>query len=252
MAQRRAVEKWRSAQRHGPPRGRNRFGRAGMNITAPQPPFRTIDGIPFRYADSGAAHERSILLASSWPECRWSSTRIWTALAEQARVFAVELPSFAESEGIPELRPPSMGAVLCRLIVAAILGAPLIVAPDIVAVSAALYAAAQHPDRVSGLVVGAGAARFFESTFSAGDDLPTLVDLLPRITSPVTIVVASRDGDADRGGTKDLAEKLPNSRIAVISSCTSAWKDASVEYASVIVDSLFDAQPRHWGASIAS
>jgi len=104
------------------------------------------------------------------------------------------------------------------------------------------------------LVVGAGAARFVQPTCAAGDDsdLPTLVDLLPRITAPVTIVVARNDGNVDRGGMKDLAEKLSNSRIAVISSCKSVWKDASVVYASVIVDWLFDAQPRHGGASIAS
>jgi pimeloyl-ACP methyl ester carboxylesterase len=226
-----------------------------MSTTAPHRRCRTIDGIRFRYADSGGVHERSILLTTSWPDCRWSSTRIWTALAEQARVFAIELPGLGESEGTPEVRPSSMGAVLCRLIVEATLGEPLIVAPDIVAVSAALYAAAQHPDRVSGLVVGAGAARFVQSACSAGedsDDLPTLVDLLPRITAPVTIVVVRRDGDVDRGGIKELAERLPKSRIAVISPCKSLWRDASVEYASVIVDSLFDTQYRHRAASIAS
>jgi len=183
-----------------------------MNATAPQPRFRTIDGIPFRYADSGGIHERSILLSSSWPDRPWSSMRIWTALAEQARVFAIKLPGFAESEGTAELRPPSMGAVLCRLIVEAALGAPLIVAPDIVAVSAALHAAAQHPDRLSGLVIGAGAARFVQPTCSAGkdsNDLPTLVDLLPRITAPVTIVVARRDGDVDRGGIKISQRNCP-------------------------------------------
>jgi pimeloyl-ACP methyl ester carboxylesterase len=226
-----------------------------MSTTAPHRRFRTIDGIGFRYADSGGAHERSILLTSSWPDCQWSSTRIWTALAEQARVFAVELPGFAESEGTPEVRPSSMGALLCHLIMEANLGATLIVAPDIVAVSAALCAAAQHPDRVSGLVVGAGAARFVQSTCFAGedsDDMPTLADLLPRINAPVTIVVARRNGDVDRGGIKELADRLPRSRIAVISPCKSMWKDASVEYASVIVDSLFDTQHRYQAAGIAS
>ena len=83
------------------------------------------------------------------------------------------------------------------------------------------------------------------------DELPTLVDQLPRITARVTIVVARRDGDVDRGCIKDLAEKLPNSRIVVIRSCRSVWHDGSVEYASVIVDSLIDAeQRRHWSASM--
>jgi pimeloyl-ACP methyl ester carboxylesterase len=50
-----------------------------------------------------------------------------------------------------------MGAFLVRLIAAADLGRPHIVAPD-VGTSAALSAAAAHPERIAGVIAGSGGA----------------------------------------------------------------------------------------------
>src|SRR5437868_11226207 len=37
-------------------------------ITSIQPQFQMIDGLKIRYADSGGAHESTLLLTSPWPE----------------------------------------------------------------------------------------------------------------------------------------------------------------------------------------
>jgi pimeloyl-ACP methyl ester carboxylesterase len=55
------------------------------------------------------------------------------------------------------LSPRAMGAFLVRLIAAADLGRPHIVAPD-VGTSAALSAAAAHPERIAGVIAGSGGA----------------------------------------------------------------------------------------------
>ena len=58
------------------------------------PQFRTIDGVRVRYADSGGAHERVLLLTSPWPESLYAFAAMWETLAAHARLFAVDLPGF--------------------------------------------------------------------------------------------------------------------------------------------------------------
>jgi pimeloyl-ACP methyl ester carboxylesterase len=124
--------------------------------TMPQAQFRTVDGVRIRYADSGGAHEQTILLTSPWPESLYAFTPMWEVLAERARLFAVDLPGFGQSERRDELLSPrAMGGFLGRLISEVGLGRPYVVAPD-VGTSAALFAAADHPEQLAGLVVGAG------------------------------------------------------------------------------------------------
>jgi pimeloyl-ACP methyl ester carboxylesterase len=120
--------------------------------------FRTADGVRIRYADSGGPHERTILLTSPWPESVYAFAPMWTTLAEHARLFAIDLPGFGASERRAELLSPrAMGGFLARLIVEADLGRPHIVGPD-VGTSAALFAAAAHPERVASAIVGTGGA----------------------------------------------------------------------------------------------
>jgi pimeloyl-ACP methyl ester carboxylesterase len=127
------------------------------SATAPQVMFRTIDGLRIRYADSGGSRRRSILLTCPWPESLYCFARMWPVLTELGRVFAIDLPGFGASERRQDLLSPrAMGAFLGRLIVETELGAPHIVGPD-VGTSAALFAAAQHPELVSSLIVGTGA-----------------------------------------------------------------------------------------------
>jgi pimeloyl-ACP methyl ester carboxylesterase len=83
---------------------------------------------------------------------------MWAALADHARLFAIDLPGFGASERRDDLLSPrAMGEFLARLIVEADLGTPHIVAPD-VGTSAALFAAAAHPERMASVIVGTGGA----------------------------------------------------------------------------------------------
>jgi pimeloyl-ACP methyl ester carboxylesterase len=120
--------------------------------------FRTIDGLQIRCADSGGSHEPTLLLTSPWPESVYAFASIWSTLAERARLFAIDLPGFGASERRSDLLSPrAMGEFLARLIVEADLGKPHIVAPD-VGTSAALFAAAAHPELIGHVIVGTGGA----------------------------------------------------------------------------------------------
>jgi pimeloyl-ACP methyl ester carboxylesterase len=83
---------------------------------------------------------------------------MWASLAEHARLFAIDLPGFGASERRDDLLSPrAMGEFLAQLIVAADLGRPHVVGPD-VGTSAALFAAAAHPERIASVIVGTGGA----------------------------------------------------------------------------------------------
>jgi len=123
-----------------------------------QPQFRTVDGVRIRYADSGGSQEPAILLTSPWPESVYAFAPMWASLADNARLFAIDLPGFGASERREDLLSPrAMGAFLARLVAEADLGTPHIVAPD-VGTSAALFAAAAHPERIASVIVGTGGA----------------------------------------------------------------------------------------------
>jgi pimeloyl-ACP methyl ester carboxylesterase len=126
--------------------------------TSIKPQFQTIDGLRIRYADSGGPKEPVVLLTSPWPESLCAFAPLWATLAEHARLFAIDLPGFGASERRDDLLSPrAMGEFLAQLIAEAALGRPHIVAPD-VGTSAALFAAAAHPERIASVIVGEGAA----------------------------------------------------------------------------------------------
>ncbi len=126
--------------------------------TTPQVRFRTIDGVRIRYADSGSSKKPAVVLTSPWPESVYAFAPMWASLAEQARLFAVDLPGFGASERREDLLSPrAMGEFLAQLISEADLGTPHIVAPD-VGTAAALFAAAAHPERIASVIVGTGGA----------------------------------------------------------------------------------------------
>jgi pimeloyl-ACP methyl ester carboxylesterase len=118
--------------------------------------FRTVDGVRIRYADSGGSQGPTVLLTSPWPESVYAFAPMWATLAEQARLFAIDLPGFGASERREDLLSPrAMGEFLAQLIAEADLGRPHIVGPD-VGTSAALFAAAAHPERIASVIVGTG------------------------------------------------------------------------------------------------
>ena len=99
-----------------------------------------------------------MLLTCPWPESVYAFAPIWATLAEHARLFAIDLPGFGASERRDDLLSPrAMGEFLARLIAEADLGTPHIVGPD-VGTSAALFAAAAHPERIASVIVGTGGA----------------------------------------------------------------------------------------------
>jgi pimeloyl-ACP methyl ester carboxylesterase len=120
--------------------------------------YRTVDGVLIRCADSGGPHERTLLLTSPWPESLFAFAPMWSTLAKHARLYAIDLPGFGASERRDDLLSPrAMGGFLAQVIAEADLGRPHIVAPD-VGTSAALFAAAAHPERIASVIVGTGGA----------------------------------------------------------------------------------------------
>jgi pimeloyl-ACP methyl ester carboxylesterase len=263
-----------------------------------KPQFRMVDGVKVRYADSGGSQEQVVLLTSPWPESVYAFAPMWTTLAEHARLFAVDLPAFGASERRDDLLSPrAMGGFLARLIAEADLGRPHIVAPD-VGTSAALFAAAAHPERIASVIVGTGGAavplqlgeplaswvldpdldkyrrmdpraivgvavdtiaggvpddiradylacydgdRFVESMRYVRrypEELPVLAELLPQITTPVTLINGRHDRVVPVANAEFLDERLPNSRLVIIDAGHFVWEEAPAEYASIILDSL--------------
>ena len=126
--------------------------------TTLQARFRTIDGVRIRYADSGGSQKPAVVLTSPWPESVYAFAPMWASLSEHARLFAVDLPGFGASERREDLLSPrAVGMFLAQLIAEADLGTAHIVAPD-VGTSAALFAAAAHPERFASVIVGSGGA----------------------------------------------------------------------------------------------
>ena len=120
--------------------------------------FRTLDGLRIRYADSGGTQERVLLLTSPWPESVYAFAGMWETLSAHARLFAIDLPGFGGSERRDDLLSPrAIGEFLARVTVEADLGRPHILAPD-VGTSAALFAAAAHPENLASVTVGTGGA----------------------------------------------------------------------------------------------
>jgi pimeloyl-ACP methyl ester carboxylesterase len=127
-------------------------------IAAIKTQFRTVDGVRIRYAESDGPPERTILLTSPWPESVYAFAPVWSSLAAHARLFAVDLPGFGASEARDDLfSPRAMGEFLAQLITEVDLGTPHLVGPD-VGTSAALFAAAAHPERIASVIVGTGGA----------------------------------------------------------------------------------------------
>ncbi|MGH9290705.1 MAG: alpha/beta fold hydrolase [Acidimicrobiales bacterium] len=122
--------------------------------------FRVCDGVRVRFADSRTDAGVTVLLLAPWPESLWAFRRIWDRVAAAGRVVAIDMPGFGHSDGRAELiAPDSSAAFLARLIDEWGLGAPHVVGPD-VGTAAALFLAAQAPERVTSLTIGGGAVRY--------------------------------------------------------------------------------------------
>jgi pimeloyl-ACP methyl ester carboxylesterase len=125
--------------------------------------FRIVDGLQIRFADSGESEGNAgerVMLTSPWPESLFAFGRVWLRLSATARVVAVDLPGFGRSERRTDLlSPAAMGEFLVRLLDDWDLAGAHLVCPD-VGTAAALFAAANHPERIRSLVVGGGAVAY--------------------------------------------------------------------------------------------
>lgn len=70
------------------------------------------------------------------------------------------------------------------------------------------------------------------------EELPVLAELLPGITTPVTIINGRHDRVVPLTNAEFLDERLPNSRLKVIDAGHFVWEEAPAEYASIILESI--------------
>jgi len=128
-----------------------------LNEIGATPAFRTVDGVSIRFVESDR-RDTDALLLSPWPESVFAYEPTWARLAEKTHLVAIDLPGFGRSERRDALMTPrAMGEFIVRAADAFRLERPHVVGPDI-GTSAALFAAAAHPDRFLSLVVGTGGA----------------------------------------------------------------------------------------------
>lgn len=121
---------------------------------------RKADGLMIRYADSEGREEETVLLVNPWPESLFAWETIWSRLAETARLVAIDLPGFGQSQRRADLLSPrAMGSFLLRLIDEWELDHPHVVGPD-VGTGAVLFAASEDLERFPSAVVGSGGASF--------------------------------------------------------------------------------------------
>ena len=119
--------------------------------------FRLIGGLTVRFAASPDGQDPALLL-SPWPESLLAFEPVWSRLAEQAHLVAVDLPGFGHSQRSDSLLSPrAMGEFIIAAADAFGLDHPHVVAPG-TGTTAALFAAAAHPGLLRSLVAGGGGA----------------------------------------------------------------------------------------------
>jgi len=117
--------------------------------------FRVIDGLSVRFAESGDQSDTALLL-SPWPESLLAFEPMWSRLAKDMHLVAIDLPGFGHSQRRDSLLSPrAMGDFVIQVADAFGLESPHVVGPDI-GTAASLFAAARHPGRLRSLVVGSG------------------------------------------------------------------------------------------------
>jgi len=70
------------------------------------------------------------------------------------------------------------------------------------------------------------------------EELPALAELLPTITTPVTIINGRHDRVVPLANAEFLDERLPDSRLAIIDAGHFVWEEAPAEYASIVLESI--------------
>lgn len=141
------------------------------------PRHREADGLMIRYAETDGDGDQTVVLLNPWPESLFAWETIWSPLAQIARLVAIDLPGFGQSEGrVDLLSPRAMGGFLLRLLDEWGLGRPHVVGPD-VGTGAVLFAASEDLDRFPSAVVGSGGVSFPLEVAGALKDIIEAPDL---------------------------------------------------------------------------
>ena len=64
------------------------------------------------------------------------------------------------------------------------------------------------------------------------------MELLPQITTPVTIINGRADRVVPLSNAEFLDARLPNSRLEVIDAGHFVWEEAPAEYVSIVLDAI--------------
>ncbi|MBM9502957.1 alpha/beta fold hydrolase [Actinacidiphila acididurans] len=119
------------------------------------PRHAVVDGLRVRYAQGGGTGPDALLL-SPWPESVYAFDGVWDALSAHARLVALDLPGYGDSQVSQELQSPeAMAGFILRAVGALGLERPHVVGPDI-GTSAVLFAGARDPQAFRSIVVGSG------------------------------------------------------------------------------------------------
>jgi pimeloyl-ACP methyl ester carboxylesterase len=70
------------------------------------------------------------------------------------------------------------------------------------------------------------------------EQLPVLAELLPGMTTPVTIINGRHDTVVPLSNAEFLHERLPNSHLRIIDAGHFVWEEAPAEYAAIVIDSI--------------
>src|ERR1700736_4257491 len=67
------------------------------------PQVRSVDGLRIRYAESASVDGPTLLLLNPWPESLYAWEALWPRLSSHARLVAIDLPGFGQSEAREDL-----------------------------------------------------------------------------------------------------------------------------------------------------
>ena len=70
------------------------------------------------------------------------------------------------------------------------------------------------------------------------EELPVLADLLPQITTPVTIINGRHDRVVPIANAQFLDERLPHSRLAIIDAGHFVWEEAPGDTHRLFLESI--------------
>jgi pimeloyl-ACP methyl ester carboxylesterase len=70
------------------------------------------------------------------------------------------------------------------------------------------------------------------------EELPVLAELLPQITTPVTIINGRHDRVVPVTNAEFLQDRLPNSRLRLLDAGHFVWEEKPAEYAAIVLESI--------------